>query len=153
MQQPARSDFIETLLRSNVSSHVLEVIVTLCPLPIFDIIFSIYFQGRIARLAGHPVANFVVAKVAERGNKGQIEIIVDELPEALETIIENSRTGVLKALLEKSVSLDTRQAELHNMLCNAFGTKEEDLQYLVPCGLSLMTLKVSSSSSNDHHCG
>lgn len=144
MQQPARSDFIETLLRSNVSSHVLEAILTLAPKAVFDLLFTMYFHGRIARLAGHPVANFVVATVAERASKEQIEVIADEIPEALEGIIENSRTGVLQALLEKSVSLNTRQDELHKMLCNAFGTKDEELQYLVPCGLSLMTLKVSS---------
>ena len=145
LQQPPRSDFIETLLRSNISSHVLEVIVTLSPQPVFDVLFSIYFQGRIVRLAGHPVANFVVTKVAERATKEQMEVIVDELPEALEGIIENSRTGVLKALLEKSVSMKTRQTELHNMLSGAFGCKDDEtLQYLVPCGLSLMTLKVSA---------
>lgn len=55
----------------------------------------------MGRLAGHPVANFVCARVVERANPEQIETVVEEIPPALEGIIENSRTGVLKALLEK----------------------------------------------------
>lgn len=100
-QQPPRSDYIETLLRSNISSHVLEKLVSLCPEPIFDLLFKVYFVGRMGRLAGHPVANFVCARAVERANEEQTQIVVDEIPDALEGIIENSRTGVLKALLDK----------------------------------------------------
>merc|ERR1711939_936956 len=141
LQQPPRSDYVEALLRSSVSSHVLEVIMLRCPSPVFDLLFKMYFQGRIAKLAGHAVANFVVAKVVERASKEQVEVMIDEIPEALSGIIENSRTGVVKGLLEKAVVYNTKHAEIHHMLCDAFQTrKEDDIQYLLPCGLSLMTL-------------
>lgn len=160
---PPRSDFIETLLRSTVSSHVLELLVSLCPVPIYDIFFKSYFQTRVARLAGHPVANFVVIRVVERCNKEQLEIIVDEVQEALSGMIENSRTGTLKILLDKAVELNTRQKDLSQvghdlqaftsmsltivvtqMLKAAFHIRtDEEIQHLVPCGLLLMTLSVS----------
>lgn len=166
LQQPPRSDYIEALLRSSVSSHVLEVIMTRCPQPVFDLLFKMYFQGRIAKLAGHPVANFVVAKVVERANQEQTEVTIEEIPEALSGMIENSRTGVIQVLLEKALRYNTKHAELHHVgplasdaafhwcirlmsspvqaLCDAFQTrKEEDIQHLLPCGLSLMTLAVS----------
>jgi hypothetical protein len=88
-------------MRSTTSSHVFEKLITLCPQPIFDLLFQTYFAGRFGRLAGHPVANFVCARAVERANAEQTQIVVDEIPDALEGIIENSRTGVVKALLDK----------------------------------------------------
>ena len=78
-------------------------------------LFVSYFKTRIARLAAHPVANFVVAKVVERANKAQVEAIVDEVGEPLSGMIENSRTGTIKALLERTVAYGTRQAEMSNV--------------------------------------
>lgn len=118
--QPARSDFIETLLRSNISSHVLEKLVGLCPQDVFDLLFETYFAGRFGRLAGHPVANFVCARVVERINDKQTQTVIEEIPTALEAIIENSRTGVLKALLDKSAHYRVGEAAL-NKVCRSFG--------------------------------
>lgn len=80
---------------------MLEKLISLCPQAIFDLLFKVYFAGRMGRLAGHPVANFVCARLVERADAEQTQIVVDEIPDALEGIIENSRTGVLKALLDK----------------------------------------------------
>ena len=112
MSQPARSDYIETLLRSTVSSHVLEKIITLSPEPIYNLLFKMYFQGRISRLAGHPVANFVCTRVVERADRQHTETVVDEIGDALPGCIENSRTGVVQVLLEKVQMYKTR--------CNEF---------------------------------
>lgn len=121
----------------------------------------------MARLAGHPVANFVCARVVERANEEQTQAVIDEIPAALEGIIENSRTGVLKALLEKSAEYHVGEEALNkvhhtilplwNDLCtdcivfqallDAFQTTTaDDIQYLIPCALSLMTLKVCSGA-------
>ena len=118
MQQPARSDYVESLLRSNIASHVLEVVLQNVSQPVFELMFKMYFAGRINRLAGHPVANFVTARVVQRANKEQVELVVDELAsnqETLEGIVENSRTGVLQNLMEQVVKYDTRQSELHKV--------------------------------------
>lgn len=69
----------------------------------------------MGRLAGHPVANFVCARVMERANQEQTEIVVEEIPPALEGIIENSRTGVLKALLEKTAEYKTGEEALNKV--------------------------------------
>lgn len=144
MQQPARSDYIETLLRSSVSSHVLEKIITFASPRLFNMLYKIYFQGRSHRLAAHPVANFVCIRVVERADREQTESFVDEIGEALPGCIENSRTGVIKALLDKCRAYSTRQSEMSKALCNAFQIKNEaDNQFLLPCGLALMTLGVS----------
>ena len=71
-----------------------------------------YLQGRISRLAGHPVANFVCTRVVERANQEQTELFISEVGAALAGCIENSRTGVLQALLEKSLQHGTKMEEL-----------------------------------------
>lgn len=66
------SEYILTLLRDPTSSHLLETLVSRAPPSVFDILWSTYFKGTLARLAMHPVANFVVAKAVERLNEGQL---------------------------------------------------------------------------------
>jgi hypothetical protein len=45
---------------------------------VFEAIWSLYFQGKIGKLAGHPYANFVVARGVERLEKEEIEEVVRE---------------------------------------------------------------------------
>jgi nucleolar protein 9 len=53
--------------------------VSRCPNPAFTILWTIYFRGKLTRLASHPVANFVVAKAAERLNSAQLKAALEEL--------------------------------------------------------------------------
>ena len=45
----------------------------------FAAIWSIYFNGKLARLAVHPVANFVLAKALERASVEQLSAAFKEL--------------------------------------------------------------------------
>jgi hypothetical protein len=79
-------------------------------------------------------------------------------------LLENSRTGPLRALLERTTALGVAQEELVKVLvwcrwcCSRFfdgltrgsqvlllalGIKDEDVRYLVPCVLALMPMSVS----------
>ena len=77
--QPEPSDFIVTLLRDPTSSHLLEIIAKNLPQEAFAILWTTYFQGKLPRLAIHPVANFVVAKAMERVTAEQLVRICEEL--------------------------------------------------------------------------
>lgn len=76
---PEPSDFLSTLLRDPTSSHLLETLVLRSPPPIFNILWTVYFKGKLAKLAIHPVANFVVAKTIERMNAEQMAEVIEEL--------------------------------------------------------------------------
>jgi nucleolar protein 9 len=73
------SDYLNTLLRDPTSSHLLETIVSRSPDNAFVALWSTYFQGKLARLALHPVANFVLAKALERVSAGQLSAACGEL--------------------------------------------------------------------------
>lgn len=73
------SDYLGTLLRDANASHLLETIVSRCPDDAFNAMWKTYFKGKLARLAAHPVANFVVARALERVSESQLSEIYDEL--------------------------------------------------------------------------
>lgn len=73
------SDYLNTLLRDPTSSHLLETIVMRSPDNAFSVLWTTYFKGKLARLAGHPVANFVLAKALERVSAEQFSEACIEL--------------------------------------------------------------------------
>ncbi|KAG5645777.1 hypothetical protein DXG03_005314 [Asterophora parasitica] len=75
------SDYLNTLLRDPTSSHLLETIVSRSPEEVFAVLWTTYFKGKLARLAIHPVANFVLAKALDRLSNGQL---AEEYKTALE---------------------------------------------------------------------
>jgi len=84
---PEQSDYLSTFFRDPTSSHLLETVVTRAPDRAFVILWSTYFQGKLARLSAHPVANFVVARAMERVNASQLESACEELRESWGKII------------------------------------------------------------------
>lgn len=73
------SDYLNTLLRDPTSSHLLETIVLRSPDDAFAVLWSTYFKEKLGRLAGHPVANFVLAKALERVSADQLSEACTEL--------------------------------------------------------------------------
>jgi len=110
------------LLRDTNASHLLEIVVSRCPQDAFDAVWKTYFKGKLARLAHHPVANFVLAKAIERVSEDQLSDIFEELPDTWQKLISQannpsrfmlftlviagtSRTGVLRAVIDRAVVL------------------------------------------------
>jgi hypothetical protein len=63
-----RSDFLEAMLRSPSTSHTFEVVLSpaISNDALFKAIWKAYFQERIAKMAAHPVANFVFTAAVHR---------------------------------------------------------------------------------------
>jgi nucleolar protein 9 len=80
---PESSDYLATLFRDPTSSHLLETLVSRCPEPAFNILWSTYIERSIRKLAMHPVANFVIAKALERAAREQLAYALDELRDSL----------------------------------------------------------------------
>ncbi|TFY55659.1 hypothetical protein EVG20_g9240 [Dentipellis fragilis] len=133
--------FLGTLLRDATSSHLLETLVSRSPPPVFDMLWDTYFAGKLARLAAHPVANFVVAKAIERVSAAQMAQVLSELEGALPKI-RSSRTGVLRALVERAAAMHAMESEVCEIICSAFElATPEDRKLFVPCVLRLKTLQ------------
>lgn len=76
---PEPSDYVGTLLRDPTSSHLLETLISRSPDHAFNVLWDSYFTGKLARLAVHPVANFVIAKAIARANGEQISNVCEEI--------------------------------------------------------------------------
>ncbi|CCM04038.1 uncharacterized protein FIBRA_06196 [Fibroporia radiculosa] len=135
---PEASDYLTTLLRDPTSSHLLETLVRRSPDKVFNILWPTYFSGKLSRLAVHPVANFVVARAIERATVEQLGEICHELEGVAEKIIKASRTGVLRALVDRAAGLKTHEEEVVEVICAALELKEqEERRLVVPCILYL----------------
>lgn len=84
------SDYLGTLLRDPNSSHLLEIIVARCPDDAFNALWKTYFKGKLARLAAHPVANFVLAKALESVSESQLSGLFEELDGTWNKLIRQS---------------------------------------------------------------
>ncbi|KAE9395631.1 ARM repeat-containing protein [Gymnopus androsaceus JB14] len=141
------SDYLGTLFRDPTSSHLLEIILSRASDKSFALIWNAYLKGKLARLAVHPVSNFVVAKALERASSGQLGDAYAELQDVWEKMITTSRTGVLRAVVDRSVALRSSEQGAVEAAFSALNlSSDEDKKYLVPCMLSLKRLQVYMSS-------
>ncbi|KAJ7672874.1 ARM repeat-containing protein [Mycena rosella] len=137
---PPVSDYLNTLLRDPTSSHLLETVVARCPEPAFCILWATYLKGNLPRIAAHPVANFVLAKALERVNAAQLAEACAELQNVWGKLIQTSRTGVLRAAIDRAATLNACGAEITEAIFAAFQTMTpEERNVLVPCVLRLQT--------------
>ncbi|KAH9950104.1 ARM repeat-containing protein [Amylocystis lapponica] len=142
---PEASDYLATLLRDPTASHLLETLVRRAPDAVFGMLWTTYFRGRLAKLAAHPVANFVVAKALERVHAEQLGEACAELDAAWTKIIKTSRTGVLRALVDRCAALRTHEGQIVEAIHRAFElVSPEDKLLLVPCIIRLKSLAVST---------
>lgn len=69
--------FIETILRDQTASRLFEVMLAVAPDPLFQSLWAAYLGGdRLSKLAGHPVANFIVAKAIRRLDAAALDEVV-----------------------------------------------------------------------------
>ncbi|KAF7313483.1 hypothetical protein HMN09_00504200 [Mycena chlorophos] len=144
------SDFVLTLLRDATSSHLLETVVTACPPRAFSALWSTYFKGTLAKIASHPVANFVLAKAIERLDAEQLADACDELGRVWANMIQTARTGVLRAAIDRAATLKACGSEVTEALWKAIqATTSDEKILLVPCMLRLQTVQDYNSSPKD----
>ena len=62
-----------SLIGVPTGTHLFEALLQYSPLPIFSALWSLYFKGKVGKLAVHPFANFVVAKGVSRLNAEGVE--------------------------------------------------------------------------------
>ncbi|KAJ7265839.1 armadillo-type protein [Mycena haematopus] len=148
-EAPPVSDYLNTLLRDPTSSHLLETIVTRCPGPAFSILWTTYFKGNLPRIASHPVANFVLAKALERVSVAQLTEACEELQNVWTKLIQTSRTGVLRAVIDRAAILKACGTEVTEAVSIGFRTQtSQERNFLVPCMLHLQTFQVGKSQSH-----
>ncbi|KAK4049232.1 Nucleolar protein 9 [Microbotryomycetes sp. JL221] len=137
----ARDEFLSGLLRHPAGGPTFETLLVKGSKPLLDELWKAMFGGKLHRLAGNAVANFVVAVAVTRLDAEQFENAVVELAaisrERRGEWIDNSRTGVLRALLDRAAELQVAEGQVSEMIVDTFGLEDEKRNLLVHCVLSL----------------
>ncbi|CAL1702092.1 unnamed protein product [Somion occarium] len=136
---PEPSDYVGTLLRDPTSSHLLETLISRSPEPAFNVVWDTYLKGKFARLAVHPVANFVVAKALARASPAQISQACEEIKAVAGKILKASRIGVFRALVDRAAALHSQESIVIECITTTFElSSEDDYKLAVPCILRLL---------------
>ncbi|WFC98547.1 Nucleolar protein 9 [Malassezia yamatoensis] len=139
-----RSDIIEAAIRDAVATHVLESTLQCTSSSTLARFYKIYISGRVAKLGGHPCANFVVSTIFRRlpAEAGLIASAISELKQAGDQLVKNQVSGVFQALLERCAKDQAHEQEAQEALFAAFRfTERSDSTLFVPVLLSMHTLK------------
>ncbi|GAA5903330.1 hypothetical protein JCM5296_005664 [Sporobolomyces johnsonii] len=141
-----REEYLAGLLRHPASSPTFETVLSLAPHPVFSALWTSFFAGKMHRLAGNAVANYVVAVGVGRVDEAQMEELVKEVKgiagERRGEWIDNYRTGVLRSMLESAARLGRCEKEMSEIMLDTFGlATEEDRKLVIPCVLTLNRLQ------------
>ncbi|KAK8865980.1 hypothetical protein IAR55_001130 [Kwoniella newhampshirensis] len=133
--------YLLSLLASQTGTRLFEALLLLSPPHIISTIWSTYFEKKLGKLAGHPYANFVVAKGVTRLDKEQIEGLVSEIKTVSggRGLIKAGRTSVIQALVDRSVKLVESQKTVLELLYSCLELPVAQKSALVPCLMYLKT--------------
>ena len=70
-------------MQEQTASHVLQTVIKHIPPYAFHYAWRTYFVGKLAKLAIHPIANFVVSEAIGRLDKGELEGALSEVAQKL----------------------------------------------------------------------
>ncbi|WVQ70861.1 hypothetical protein IAR50_000386 [Cryptococcus sp. DSM 104548] len=132
--------FLLSLLASQTGTRPFESLLQLSPAPVFAALWKTYFEGKLGKLAGHPYANFVVAKGVSRLDKEQVEELIKEVKgnSGGRGLIKAARTSVIQALVDRSLTIPEVQKPVLQLIFSCLELPATSQNSLVPC---LMTLK------------
>lgn len=134
------ASFINNLVYDTIGSRLLEVIIVNAPGKTFKALYQNSFKNKIGTFAKNEVAAFVVIKIIERLNKEDLMTALDDICPQIETLIQRSRTSVVKTLIERCRVRQLDASSILNGLKQAYG--EEPSERLIKM------LRVSTESTN-----
>ncbi|KAG0197554.1 Nucleolar protein 9 [Mortierella sp. GBA30] len=118
-----RDAYVETLLRDQVGSHLLEKIMQVASPALFQKFYTSYFRGRLVKLSFHPIANYVIQQFfVHAKTQVQLEMMVEEVLPEFENFLKFGRPGVIRAVVEACKNVGACHKEVIKGLCAAFHT-------------------------------
>lgn len=118
-----RDAYVETLLRDQVGSHLLETIIQVASPSLFQKLYVTYFRGRLSKLSFHPIANYVIQQLfVNAKNPTQLEMMVEEVLPSFEEFLKYGRPGVIRAVVEAAKNTGACHKQVVKGLCAAFHT-------------------------------
>ncbi|XP_014441760.1 nucleolar protein 9 [Tupaia chinensis] len=132
-------------LRDQTSSRLLEqVMLVLEPLRLQSL-FEDHFQGQLQSLAAHPIANFPLQRLLDAVTTPELlSPVFEELSPTLEAVLAQGHPGVVVALVGACRRVGAHQAQVLQLLLEAFHCAEPSSRQVacVPLFATLMAYEV-----------
>nr|XP_036873295.1 nucleolar protein 9 isoform X2 [Manis javanica] len=132
-------------LRDRTSSRLLEQVLRMLEPPRLQSLFEDHFHGQLQTLAAHPIANFPLQRLLDAVTTPELlSPVFEELSPALETVLARGRPGVVIALVGACRRVGALQAQVLQLLLEAFHCAEPSSRQVacVPLFATLMTYEV-----------
>lgn len=118
--------FINGLLYDPVGSRLLETIIQFAPGHTFKALYKSLFLERLGVLAKNDVACFPVIRILERLSKEKLELAIEQLCPKISTLVERSRTCVIKTMIERCRIREVDTEPITAALREAYGEEPSD---------------------------
>lgn len=132
-------------LRDQTSSRLLEQVLLVLEPPRLQSLFEDHFQGQLQTMAAHPIANFPLQRLLDAVTTPELlSPIFEELSPALEAVLAQGHPGVVIALVGACRRVGTHQAQVLQLLLEAFHCAEPSSRQVacVPLFATLMAYEV-----------
>lgn len=132
-------------LRDQTSSRLLEQVLLVLEPERLQRLFKNHFQGQLCSLAEHPIANFPLQRLLDAVTSPELlSLVFEELSPALEAVLARGHPGVVVALVEACRRVGAHQAQVLQLLFEAFHCAEPPSRQVacVPLFASLLAYEV-----------
>lgn len=139
-------------LRDQTSSRLLEQVLLVLEPPRLQSLFEDHFQGRLHTLAAHPIANFPLQRLLDAITTPELlSPVFEELSPALEAVLAQGHPGVVIALVGACRRVGTHQAQVLQLLLEAFHCAEPSSRQVAcaPLFATLMAYEVYYGLAED----
>ncbi|XP_049624160.1 nucleolar protein 9 [Suncus etruscus] len=112
-------------LRDQTSSRLLEQLLLVLEPPRLQSFFEDHFRGQLQNLAAHPIANFPLQRFLDAVTSPKLlSPVFEELSPALEAVLAQGHPGVVVALVGACRRVGAHQAQVLQLLLEAFHCAE-----------------------------
>lgn len=118
--------FVNGLLYDPIGSRLLETIIQFAPGHTFKALYRSLFRERLGTLAKNDVACFPVIRILERLGKEKLEFAIEQLCPKISTLIQRSRTSVIKTMIERCRIRGVNPEPITAALQEAYGKESSD---------------------------
>uniref|UniRef100_A0A452VDX3 NOP9 nucleolar protein n=1 Tax=Ursus maritimus TaxID=29073 RepID=A0A452VDX3_URSMA len=132
-------------LRDQTSSRLLEQVLLVLEPRRLQSLFEDHFRGQLQALAAHPIANFPLQRLLDAITTPELlSPVFEELSPALEAVLAQGHPGVVIALVGACRRVGAHQAQVLQLLLEAFHCAEPSSRQVacVPLFATLMAYEV-----------
>ena len=118
--------FVNGLLYDPVGSRLVETMIQYAPGKTFRALYRGIFREKLLSLAKNDIACYPVTKAIERLSKEELQYAVEQLSPKFRTLVERSRTSVIRALIERCRVREVDTQPIITALQDSYGSEPSD---------------------------